>query len=101
MRVILWFAAFLIVLTTLGYIIDIFNDKQPSSDFEKTSEGIMLIIGVGGFYLLPTLVAAWRKHRQLLAIFLLNLLLGWTTIGWVAAIIWAVLKPPVVVTAST
>jgi hypothetical protein len=41
-------------------------------------------------YFLPFFVAAGRKHRFTTAIGLINLLLGWTIIGWLAAIIWAV-----------
>jgi hypothetical protein len=40
-------------------------------------------------YLLPTIVAASRGHRHQGAIFLLNLLLGWTALGWLVALIWA------------
>jgi Superinfection immunity protein len=38
-------------------------------------------------YFLPTLIA--RDKPDLLAIFLVNLLLGWTVIGWFVALIWA------------
>lgn len=41
-------------------------------------------------YFIPFFVAAGRKHRFSAAIGLINLLLGWTVIGWLAAIIWAV-----------
>ena len=41
-------------------------------------------------YFLPFFVAAGRKHRFSTAIGLINLLLGWTVIGWLAAIVWAV-----------
>ena len=44
------------------------------------------------FYFIPSIVAFARHHRQSLAIFLLNLFAGWTFIGWVAALIWAVIK---------
>lgn len=40
-------------------------------------------------YFIPTIVAMGRSHRNGGAIFLLNLFLGWTFIGWVAAIIWS------------
>lgn len=40
-------------------------------------------------YFLPTVVASNRRHQNLLAIFMTNLLLGWTFLGWVAALIWA------------
>ena len=41
-------------------------------------------------YFIPFFVAAGRKHRFSTAIGLINLLLGWTVIGWLAAMIWAV-----------
>ena len=40
-------------------------------------------------YFIPTIVAAMREHHQQGAIFMLNLLLGWTVLGWAAALIWA------------
>jgi hypothetical protein len=40
-------------------------------------------------YLLPAIVALSRGHHQLLAIFVLNLVAGWTLIGWVVALVWA------------
>jgi hypothetical protein len=40
-------------------------------------------------YFLPTIVAYWRGHRNLLAIFILNLLLGWTILGGIAALVWS------------
>ena len=44
------------------------------------------------FYFLPFIIALIRGHHQGLAIFLLNLLLGWTFIGWVASLVWACTK---------
>lgn len=40
-------------------------------------------------YFLPTVVAGLQHRRQLVAIFVLNLVAGWTFIGWVAALVWA------------
>ncbi|MCF1251929.1 superinfection immunity protein [Pseudomonas sp. NPDC089392] len=40
-------------------------------------------------YLLPAINAKSRKHPSTGAIFLLNLFLGWTVIGWLAALIWS------------
>jgi len=51
---------------------------------------LMLMGGSIGAYLLPTIVALARKKRNLLAIVLVNVLLGWTVIGWVVALVWAV-----------
>jgi hypothetical protein len=41
------------------------------------------------FYCIPLGVAANRKHQNFGAICALNLLLGWTFLGWVAALVWA------------
>lgn len=40
-------------------------------------------------YFLPTIEAYLRQHRSLTSIGLVNLFLGWTLLGWVAAIAWA------------
>lgn len=43
-------------------------------------------------YILPTLVALGVKNRNWPAIAVLNLALGWTYIGWIIALIWAVAR---------
>jgi hypothetical protein len=40
-------------------------------------------------YFLPSIIALIKSKRDTLAIFLLNLFLGWSVIGWVVALIWA------------
>lgn len=40
-------------------------------------------------YLMPTSIACARSHQNTGAIFVLNLLLGWTFIGWVLSLVWA------------
>ena len=40
-------------------------------------------------YLLPAIVAYKRKHHNRLAILLLNILAGWSFIGWAVAMVWA------------
>ncbi len=49
--------------------------------------GIALILLGLCLYFLPTVVASGKRNVG--AIFILNLLLGWTLIGWVAALVWA------------
>jgi hypothetical protein len=41
-------------------------------------------------YFLPTLIAFARNKRDTTSILLLNFFLGWTAIGWVIALVWAV-----------
>ncbi|WP_374351603.1 superinfection immunity protein [Limnohabitans sp.] len=40
-------------------------------------------------YLIPTFIAFARGHRSRYLIFVLNLSLGATLIGWIIALIWA------------
>ncbi|WP_025733324.1 superinfection immunity protein [Carnimonas nigrificans] len=40
-------------------------------------------------YFIPTVIAFMRGHKNRIAIFLLNLLLGWTFLGWVASLVWS------------
>lgn len=45
-------------------------------------------------YFVPSFVAAAIGHRNGMAVFLLNLLLGWTVLGWAGALVWALRSPP-------
>ncbi len=40
-------------------------------------------------YFLPTICAQSRGHRNTMPIFILNLFLGWTGLGWIIALVWA------------
>ena len=53
--------------------------------------GVAVLIGVA-IYFAPTLVARNRNHRNIGALFVLNLLLGWTVLGWVGALVWALVE---------
>ena len=52
--------------------------------------GWILLVALSGVYFAPTITAANAGSRFLLPIFVLNLFLGWTFIGWFVALIWAV-----------
>ena len=45
---------------------------------------LVLLLAV---YFLPTMIGFRKRNAG--AIFALNLLLGWTLIGWIAALVWA------------
>ena len=50
-----------------------------------------LVLGVV-LYFFPSLVARHRKKKNIMSIFALNLCLGWTFIGWVACLVWALME---------
>jgi len=41
-------------------------------------------------YLLPSLVAYFRRHRNANSICVVNLFFGWTLVGWVLCLAWSV-----------
>jgi T4 superinfection immunity protein len=47
---------------------------------------ILLLLAV---HFLPSVIAFKRRHHNRIAILVLNVLLGWTFIGWVVALVWA------------
>jgi hypothetical protein len=54
----------------------------------NSSEPIIIAFSFA-IYFLPAIVAWCRGHRNEYAIGILNMLLGWTFIGWVIALVWA------------
>ena len=52
-------------------------------------EWLLILVVVAALYFLPSGIAAARKKRNVGAILALNILLGWTGIGWVVALVWA------------
>jgi uncharacterized membrane protein YqaE (UPF0057 family) len=62
-------------------------------DWAQT-EAVLVVFGGMALYCLPLIIALARQHRQGGAISLLNILLGWTLLGWVGALIWAVSASP-------
>ncbi len=59
---------------------------------DLSAAAVAAIVFVGALiYFLPWFVALSRGHKNTTAIFVLNVLLGWTLIGWTAAAVWALL----------
>lgn len=56
--------------------------------------GIGVVVLAFVAYFLPALIANSRKNPSTNSITLVNLFLGWTVLGWLAALIWALAPPP-------
>ena len=41
------------------------------------------------WYFLPSIIAFKRGHLNRNAILILNILLGWTGLGWIGALVWS------------
>jgi hypothetical protein len=48
--------------------------------------GVLIILVI---YFAPSMVAIIRKHDSKTSVFVLNLFLGWTFVGWVISLVWA------------
>ena len=60
---------------------------------------LVLVVSIG-LYLLPTIQAISRGQPNTTAIIIVNVALGWTLVGWVVAMVWAVKEPEPVIIAS-
>jgi hypothetical protein len=56
--------------------------------------GAVVVIVVLALYFLPAIISSYRKHDNTGAIFAFNLLLGWTILGWIAALVWGMTAKP-------
>jgi hypothetical protein len=68
--------------------------------------GVMLFGFLGAIvplYFLPMLIANSKSHDAILGISLVNILFGWTLLGWIASLIWSFSekKPIIINTNST
>ncbi len=70
------------------------------TDIRRVLLGLLLCgLGFMLVYLFPTFTG--RNHRDKLSISILNLFLGWSFLGWVIALIWAVTKDPIFLVESS
>jgi hypothetical protein len=58
-------------------------------EFRLIVTGILLLLIVGGIYLIPSIIAFKSNHPNKGAIIALNILAGWTFIVWVVSLVWA------------
>ncbi|MBB3941721.1 hypothetical protein GGR39_003402 [Novosphingobium fluoreni] len=66
----------------------------PATSTTETDPTTLIKAGIAAaaiLYFVPTLIAFMRRKRNARAIFALNLFLGWSFLGWVAALVWSLL----------
>jgi hypothetical protein len=57
---------------------------------------IIVLIFAIIIYVLPGVIASSREHKNATAIWVLNIVLGWSFLGWIAALVWSFTNPGVV-----
>ena len=53
---------------------------------------VALAVVALALYFVPSFIAVNKNKRNKNAIFALNLLLGWTFVGWVVALVWSLMQ---------
>ena len=48
-----------------------------------------LIIFLSLGYLLPAAIATFREHKNATPVWIVNIFLGWTILGWIVALAWS------------
>jgi len=51
--------------------------------------GLIILFALFVLYFLPAVIAKSNKHSAAGAVFFINLLVGWTFLGWIACLVWA------------
>ena len=51
---------------------------------------VIIVIFAIALYFIPSIIALSKRRDNTGAIFILNLFLGWSFIGWIVALVWAV-----------
>lgn len=52
----------------------------------------LIVGGVLAIYFMPTMFAVMMKNKNVYAIIALNILLGWTVVFWLFALIWSLMN---------
>jgi hypothetical protein len=53
---------------------------------------LFVVLAIIGIYILPTLIVSITGKERKLKVILINLLLGWTVIGWLISLIMSLKK---------
>lgn len=74
----------------------IVSQLVAQSESDSTGPGIyyIAVITTISFYFLPTIIGVIRKVPNVVSVFVMNLFLGWTLIGWVVALAMAARTAP-------
>lgn len=65
-------------------------DPSQTPDFVGLAMGIFGIAVLIGAYFLPTFIAVAMRTRDRGLIFFVNLIAGWSGLGWLGCLFWAV-----------
>lgn len=80
---------FSITIFLVSLIISYITTSDGAMSFGIAIVATIVIFFALWFYFLPSWIAELKKHSSAGAIFAVNFLFGWSVVGWVVALIWA------------
>lgn len=91
---------FIILVLVVGIVAQamvMMGFTKPVFSFSYSYATDMIIVSLSVvaacfIYMIPTCVAASRKHRNTMAIAVLNLFFGWTLFGFVGCLVWSLIN---------
>jgi drug/metabolite transporter (DMT)-like permease len=84
------FGIVLLIFVSVAY--SKFGDAATEDGTNAVVAIFLMMLG-GILYFLPSIIASRNHHPRQTGIALLNIFLGWTLLGWVGALVWAVTLP--------
>lgn len=83
------------VIAVVAAVVIIAAVSSSFVEFAATGVGLAVYLVLFAFgavwYILPTLIARNRRHPNLVPIFVVNLFLGFSLVGWVVALAWSLM----------
>ena len=65
---------------------------SSKDELAQRGAAVVLLVPLAVIYFIPAYLAHKRHHENASAITVLNIFLGWTFLGWVAALVWSFTK---------
>ena len=59
------------------------------NNIEGNYKSLFILVVIASLYFLPAITANNRNHKDKKAILLLNVIFGWTALGWIVALVWS------------
>lgn len=61
-------------------------------NFPNILTGVLFVVLLFIIYFLPAFIAGYRTHKDHTNILLVNMFFGWSFVGWIVVLIWALSK---------
>lgn len=91
----LWVGVVALVAAAFAVLPPLLADDVGS--FWEGMLGLAMMLALAVLYFVPTIIAVKRKHKSTGGIVALNILAGWTFVGWLIALVWSLSSPQQVV----